>query len=100
MLAPVIRFNIGVAHSMYAELGQIIKPGLKGTTIEQATGLAEYLDGLTGELGLPQHLVEVGITENDVDQLARDAMLQTRLLSNSPREITLSDAAALYREAL
>jgi len=26
--------------------------------------------------------------------------LQTRLLSNSPREITLGDAAALYREAL
>ncbi len=100
MLAPVIRFNIEVAHAMYAELGQIIKPGLKGTSIEQATGLAEYLGGLAGELGLPQHLVEVGITESDVDQLAKDAMLQTRLLSNSPREITLGDAAALYREAL
>jgi alcohol dehydrogenase class IV len=49
---------------------------------------------------LPQQLVEVSITESDVDQLAKDAMLQTCLLSNSPREITLSDAAALYREAL
>jgi hypothetical protein len=35
-----------------------------------------------------------------VDQLAADAMLQTRLLQNSPREITLNDAALLYREAL
>jgi hypothetical protein len=32
--------------------------------------------------------------------LAKDAMLQTRLLMNSPREIQLADAAALYREAL
>jgi len=100
MLAPVIRFNIEVAHSMYAELGQIIKPGIMGSSIEQATQLADYLGGLAGELGLPQKLVEVGITGHDVDQLARDAMLQTRLLMNSPREITLNDAAALYREAL
>ena len=100
MLAPVIRFNVEAAHSMYAELGQIIKPGLVGSSIEQATQLADYLGGLAGELGLPQSLVEVGITEQDVDQLARDAMLQTRLLMNSPREITLNDAAALYREAL
>jgi len=45
-------------------------------------------------------LVDVGISATDVDQLAADAMLQTRLLQNSPREITLADAAALYREAL
>lgn len=100
MLAPVMRFCIESAHSLYAELGQIIKPGLMGSTIEQAMQLADYLGGLAGDLGLPQTLVDVGIVESDIDQLAKDAMLQTRLLMNSPREITLSDAAALYREAL
>lgn len=100
MLAPVMRFNIDVAHSMYAELGQIIKPGLKGSSFEQASQLADYLGSLAGELGLPQKLLEVGISEHDIDQLAQDAMLQTRLLMNSPREITLKDAATLYREAL
>ena len=100
MLAPVMRFCNETAHSMYAELGQIIKPGLKGSSVEQAMQLADYLGGLSSELGLPQHLSEVGITASDVDQLAQDAMLQTRLLMNSPREITLNDAAALYREAL
>ena len=85
---------------MYAELGQIIKPGLHGSTKEQAAQLSDYLGGLAGELGLPQRLVEVGITANDIDQLATDAMLQTRLLQNSPREITLANAATLYREAL
>ena len=100
MLGPVMRFNLEAAHSMYAELGQIIKPGLQGSSIEQATQLANYLGGLAGELGLPKQLIEVGITAEDVDQLAADAMLQTRLLQNSPREITLNDAALLYREAL
>lgn len=100
MLAPVMRFNLEIAHAMYAELGQIIKPGLEGSTIERATQLVEYLGGLAVELGLPARLVDVGITSQDIDQLASDAMLQTRLLMNSPREITLNDAAVLYREAL
>ena len=100
MLGPVMRFNLEAGHSMYAELGQIIKPGLQGSSIEQATQLANYLGGLAGELGLPKQLIEIGITAEDVDQLAADAMLQTRLLQNSPREITLNDAALLYREAL
>lgn len=100
MLGPVMRFNLAAAHAMYAELGQIIKPGLQGSTLEQATQLAEYLGGLAGKLGLPERLVDVGITAADIDQLASDAMLQTRLLMNSPREITLSDAALLYKEAL
>ena len=100
MLVPVMRFNLDIAHVMYAELGEIIKPGLQGSTIERATQLVEYLGGLAGQLDLPVRLVDVGITSQDIDQLASDAMLQTRLLINSPREITLSDAAALYREAL
>jgi alcohol dehydrogenase class IV len=100
MLGPVMRFNIAQAHGMYAQLGQIIKPGLQGSTTEQASQLADYLGGLAGNLGLPKRLSEVGITSNDIDQLASDAMLQTRLLQNSPREITLTDANALYREAL
>lgn len=100
VLAPVMRFNLEVAHAMYADLGQIIKPGLQGSTREQATQLVDYLGGLAGELGLPTRLSQVGIAEKDIDQLAVDAMLQTRLLMNSPREIQLQDAAALYREAL
>ena len=100
MLGPVMRFNLEVAHAMYAELGKIIKPGLQGSTQKQAAQLIDYLGSLAGELGLAKSLVEVGITANDVDQLAKEAMLQTRLLQNSPREITLRDARDLYREAL
>jgi alcohol dehydrogenase class IV len=44
--------------------------------------------------------MDVGITADDIEQLASDAMLQTRLLMNSPRDITLKDAIDLYREAL
>jgi alcohol dehydrogenase class IV len=95
-----MRFNLEYAHAMYAELGQIIKPGLQGSTLEQASQLVDYLAGLSSELGLPERLKDIGITAEDVEQLASDAMLQTRLLMNSPREINLQDAIDLYREAL
>jgi alcohol dehydrogenase class IV len=100
MLGSVMRFNLEYAHAMYAELGQIIKPGLQGSTLEQASQLVDYLAELSGELGIPERLKDVGITAEDVEQLASDAMLQTRLLMNSPREISLQDAIDLYREAL
>jgi hypothetical protein len=40
-------------------------------------------------------LVKAGIAEKDIDQLAIGAMLKTRLLMNSPREIQLQNAAAV-----
>jgi alcohol dehydrogenase len=45
-------------------------------------------------------LQQVGITERDLDRLADDAMLQTRLLGNNPRELTREDARAIYAAAL
>jgi alcohol dehydrogenase len=45
-------------------------------------------------------LQQVGITEGDLDRLADDAMLQTRLLGNNPRELTREDARAIYAAAL
>ncbi|CAN5902765.1 iron-containing alcohol dehydrogenase [soil metagenome] len=100
MLAPVIRFCLDAALPLYAEIAQIVVPQFSGTERQRASALADYLASLAGELGLPQRLSEVGIAAADVPQLAEDAMLQTRLLVNSPREIRLEDAAALYAEAL
>ena len=100
VLAPVMRFNLELAHSMYAELGEIVTPQASGNSIERASQLVDYLAELPGVLGLPQRLSQVGIAESDLSQLADDAMLQTRLLMNSPREITRQDAFEIYSEVL
>jgi alcohol dehydrogenase len=50
--------------------------------------------------GVETTLQQVGITESDLDRLADDAMLQTRLLGNNPRELTREDARAIYAAAL
>jgi alcohol dehydrogenase len=45
-------------------------------------------------------LREVGIGDGDLDRLADDAMLQTRLLGNNPREVSREVARAIYAAAL
>ena len=100
MLAPVMRFCFEAALPLYAELAPVVRPGVSGTERERALALTGYLASLSGELGLPQRLSQVGIGAPDLPRLAEDAMQQTRLLVNSPREIRLEDALALYQEAL
>jgi alcohol dehydrogenase len=43
-------------------------------------------------------LSDHGIDEKDIDMLADDAMKQTRLLVNNPKEITREDAYNIYKE--
>lgn len=100
VLAPVVRFNLPSAAPLYAQLCDVIVPGTTGTEQQKAQSLLNYLQGLAGDLGLPTRLRDVGIRQSDIAMLASDAMKQTRLLINNPRDVTESDAAALYEEAL
>lgn len=99
VLAAVTRFNLPVVVPLYAHLYELVAPGSTGTEPQKAECLIAYLAGLAGELGLPTRLRDVGIGQSDIAQLASDAMKQTRLLVNNPREVTEQDAVALYQEA-
>lgn len=99
VLAPVLRFNLPQAASLYAELASAMG-GPDGTADRKADWFLNYFASLPGELGLETRLRDVGIQEKDLDALASDAMKQTRLLVNNPRDIDLTDARSLYAEAL
>ena len=63
---------------------------------------AEFIDkleNLSKKLGLPQKLREVNIPKEACEKMAKDAMKQTRLLVNNPREVTESDALNIYQTA-
>ena len=102
VLPHVLRFNNSVASAIYAEIAPSLFPELSGVADPQARAeaFAENLAGLASKLGLQTRLSELGITEGDVPKLARDAMKQTRLLVNNPREMTEADALEIYRSAL
>lgn len=69
------------------------------TDAQLASRFADCFDQLGTDLGLPMRLRDVGIVESDVPRLAAEAMKQTRLLPNNPREMTLAHATDLYSRA-
>jgi len=100
VLPHVLRFNAPVAAELYAELAEIIAPEAKGSAEARSNALITAMEDLAQRTGIETRLSQVGITESDLDRLAADAMLQTRLLGNNPREVSLADARAIYAAAL
>ena len=67
---------------------------------EAAKRFVESLDAICRDCKVPASLAEVGVAQKDLERMATDAMKQTRLLVNNPREVTYDDAYAIYAEAL
>jgi alcohol dehydrogenase len=100
VLPHVLRFNLPAATSHYAELAGIVVPHASGSEEARAHALIVAMQQIAKITGVETTLQQVGITEHDLDRLADDAMLQTRLLGNNPRELTRDDARAIYAAAL
>lgn len=99
VLPHVLRFNAPQAAPQYAELADIIAPEATGSAEARSNALIEAMAALATRVGIQTRLRDVGVQQKDIEQLASDAMLQTRLLGNNPREVTLEDARAIYTAA-
>jgi alcohol dehydrogenase class IV len=101
VLIDVLRFNLPAASVLYAELAPIVDSETRGLPVdERAHSFVEALASICRDCRVPATLAEVGVHERDLDRLAADAMKQTRLLVNNPRELTLNDARSIYTAAL
>ena len=101
VMTHVMRFNAPAAAAMYAELAPIVFPRIDGATdAAKAEAMIEGIAALIAEIGLETRLGQVGISHNHVPMLAEDAMKQTRLLVNNPREVGYDDAVKIYEAAL
>ncbi|KQW90011.1 alcohol dehydrogenase [Massilia sp. Root418] len=100
VLPHVLRFNAPEAAPLYAELAGIVVPHAEGTVEARAEALVVAMQQIAVITGIERSLQQVGIAESDLDRLADEAMLQTRLLGNNPRELSRADARAIYAAAL
>ena len=103
VLPYVLRFNSAdnKATKDYAELAPFVFPDININQGSQAV-CSEFIDrmeSLSKKLGLPQKLREVNIPKEACIKMAKDAMKQTRLLVNNPREVTEKDALNIYESA-
>ncbi|MBO1012497.1 iron-containing alcohol dehydrogenase [Achromobacter sp. SD115] len=99
VLAPVLKFNAPAASKLYAQIAEVVVPGTSGSDEAKTAALAGYFEKLVADTGIPRSLREVGVQQDDLARMASDAMLQTRLLMNNPREVTQADALAIYAAA-
>jgi alcohol dehydrogenase class IV len=68
--------------------------------LETARRGVERLRDLAEECGITLGLRTYRVPEAAIPHLSAAAMAVTRLLRNNPREVTLEDAAKLYRAAM
>ncbi|MCA3188736.1 MULTISPECIES: iron-containing alcohol dehydrogenase [unclassified Cupriavidus] len=99
VLPHVMKFNAPAACKRYAELCDVVLPGTTGSDETKTAALIAHIEGLIEATGIPRTLREVGVKQADLSRMASDAMLQTRLLVNNPREVTEADAFAIYSAA-
>jgi alcohol dehydrogenase len=99
VLPHVLKFNAQEAAPRYAELADAILPAIAGTSEQKTEAFIGHIEQLIAETGIPATLRVVGIERDGLERMAKDAMLQQRLLINNPRPVTETDALAIYRAA-
>jgi alcohol dehydrogenase len=94
MLPRVVGWNAEIADDRYGELA-----GLAGLgTMHGGTALGDRLAAMIRAAALPASLEEIGVREEDLPDLARDAAGQWTGTFN-PRPFDAEAALALYRAA-
>ena len=103
VLPYVLRYNAldKKAADEYANLAPFLFPTIN---LDQANQLICHefinrLEKLSASLNLPQRLREVNIPQSACKKMAVEAMKQTRLLVNNPRQINEEDALNIYNSA-
>lgn len=99
VLPHVLRFNAPAASRLYAELADIIVPGSTGSDEAKTGALIAYVESLAQATGIETTLRQVGVQEHDLRHMAQEAMKQTRLLGNNPRDVSEEDAYGIYAAA-
>lgn len=97
VLIEVLKFNAPVAKQLYAELMQWLDPRSSGSVDGLCDLFIDHMHAHLKNSALTLRLRDLGVAETMLSSLAGDAMLQTRLLQNNPREMHYQDALQIYQ---
>ncbi|MCV7355772.1 iron-containing alcohol dehydrogenase [Mycolicibacterium fluoranthenivorans] len=100
LLPHVVRFNAEADPAPFATIAACLGIADKrAPDLESALALADRLQDLARQVGVPRGLAELGVREDDVPVLARNAMADACLTTN-PRAADEAQLRALFRAAL
>ena len=99
LLPVVMEFNAPAALAKDVTIAKARNAYKDGMTEEEAAKAAvEAVRQLSVRVGIPQHLSELGIKEEDLPRLAKAAFADVCTPGN-PRDITEADILELYKKA-
>src|SRR5207302_8403490 len=100
LLPYVMRFNLPARRREFANIARLLG--------EDVTGLDENLvaeravtavERLRADIGIPQRLRDLGVTEGQLRPFAEKAFGIRRILRVNPRPVTVEGLEAIYRTA-
>ena len=97
VLTEVLKFNAPAAKQLYAELMTWLDPRSKGCHDGLTDLFIDHFNNHLMQSGLTLKLNQLNVPEHMLQAMAKDAMQQSRLLQNNPRELKLEDAYQIYQ---
>lgn len=99
LLPAILEYNALADNGRYKKIYQYICKGNGAKNDFTNEDLVEEIKKLNHSLGIPANLSEVGVTNEKISQMAKDASLSGNIAVN-PRQTTVKDLEMLYQSAL
>lgn len=99
LLPYVMKYNGEVCPDRFIEMGKSFGLDMTGLTgMDAVMKVVDAIHSLNEKLGIPAHLKDVGVKEEDIPMLSEKA-LNDVCTGGNPRETSVSDIEKLYHEA-
>ncbi len=100
LLPTIMKFNAEKCMDKYLTIAKAMEVYKDGMNKEEAAEAAcDAVQSLAIRVGIPQHLSELGIKENDIPALAEQAINDVCTPGN-PRDVTIEEIIELYKKVL
>ncbi|HZY84321.1 MAG TPA: iron-containing alcohol dehydrogenase [Gemmataceae bacterium] len=101
LLPYVMAFNLPARRPEFAAVARLLGENTDGLReVEAAQRAVRAVEKLRADVGIPQHLSELGVTEAQLRPFAEKAFAVKRILRVNPRAVTLEDMEGILRSAL
>ncbi|MGK9181823.1 iron-containing alcohol dehydrogenase [Priestia filamentosa] len=100
LLPFVMKYNVVTDLEKFAEIAKALGENIEGLSLREAANCTVYaLTQLAQDIEIPSSLKDVGVTAEDIPNLAEEASKIDRLLNNNPRWLTVKEIEKIYEEA-
>jgi alcohol dehydrogenase len=99
LLPAVFEFNIPSSPERHAAIALTLGAARADSDVDTAFRGAKRLHEFVEQCGVEMNQAALGMTESVIQRMSESAMAIGRLLKNNPREVSLEDAARIYRHA-